>query len=49
MTALIRIRAGIFYALAEAMDEGHCDLPFEKLIPLAEKCSKCQPNSSKPR
>ena len=28
-TALIRVRAGISYALAEAMDEGHCGLPFE--------------------
>src|SRR6266446_7007221 len=36
-TALIRVRAGISYALAEAMDEGHCGLPVEELIPLAEK------------
>ena len=36
-TALIRIRAGISYALAEAMDEGHCGLPVEELIPLTEK------------
>jgi exodeoxyribonuclease V alpha subunit len=36
-TALIRVRAGISYALAEAMDEGHCGLPFEELVPLAEK------------
>ena len=26
-TALIRVRAGISYALTEAMDEGHCGLP----------------------
>ena len=26
-TAIIRLRAGISYALAEAMDEGHCGLP----------------------
>src|SRR5436190_3821522 len=26
-TALIRVRAGISYALAEAMDDGHCGLP----------------------
>src|SRR6201994_3459189 len=26
-TALVRIRAGISYALAEAMNEGHCGLP----------------------
>src|SRR5438477_8516661 len=36
-TALIRVRAGISYALAEAMDEGHCGLPFEELVPLTEK------------
>ena len=33
-TAMIRIRAGISYALTEAMDEGHCGLPTEQLIPL---------------
>ena len=26
-TAMIRVRAGIYYALSEAMDEGHCGLP----------------------
>src|SRR5690242_153005 len=36
-TALIRVRAGISYALAEAMDEGHCGLPLEELVPLTEK------------
>jgi exodeoxyribonuclease V alpha subunit len=36
-TALIRMRAGISYALAEAMDEGHCGLPTAELIPLAQK------------
>ena len=36
-TALIRVRAGISFALAEAMDEGHCGLPEEELVPLAEK------------
>jgi exodeoxyribonuclease V alpha subunit len=36
-TALIRVRAGISYALAEAMDEGHCGLPTEELLPLAQK------------
>ena len=25
------------YALTEAMDEGHCGLPTEELVPLAEK------------
>jgi exodeoxyribonuclease V alpha subunit len=36
-TALVRTRAGISYALTEAMDEGHCGLPTGELIPLAEK------------
>ncbi len=36
-TALIRVRAGISYALTEAMDEGHCGLPTEELVPLAVK------------
>ena len=36
-TAMVRICAGISYALTEAMDEGHCGLPTDQLIPLAEK------------
>jgi exodeoxyribonuclease V alpha subunit len=36
-TAMIRPRAGVSYALTEAMDEGHCGLPTDKLIPLAEE------------
>ncbi len=32
-----RVRAGISYALTEAMDEGHCGLPTDELVPLAEK------------
>jgi exodeoxyribonuclease V alpha subunit len=36
-TAMIRVRAGISYALTEAMDEGHCGLPTDQLVPLAEK------------
>jgi exodeoxyribonuclease V alpha subunit len=36
-TAMVRVRAGISYALAEAMDEGHCGLPTDKLVPLTEK------------
>src|SRR3954471_1495706 len=35
-TAMVRVRAGISYALTEAMDEGHCGLPAEELTPLAE-------------
>jgi len=36
-TAMVRVRAGISYALTEAMHEGHCGLPTEELIPLAER------------
>ena len=35
--AMIRLRAGISYALTEAMDEGHCGLPTGELTSLAEK------------
>jgi hypothetical protein len=34
-TAMIRVRAGISYALTEAMDEGHCGLPTDALLSLA--------------
>jgi exodeoxyribonuclease V alpha subunit len=36
-TAMVRVRAGISYALTEAMDEGHCGFPTEELGPLAER------------
>ncbi|GLR80273.1 ATP-dependent RecD-like DNA helicase [Azospirillum oryzae] len=36
-TAMVRVRAGIGYALAEAMDEGHCGLPVEDLEKLASE------------
>lgn len=36
-TAMVRVRAGISYALTEAMDDGHCGLPTADLVPLAEK------------
>jgi exodeoxyribonuclease V alpha subunit len=36
-TAMIRVRAGISYALTEAMGNGHCGLPLEELVPLAIK------------
>ncbi len=35
-TAMIRVRAGIGYALSEAMDDGHCGLPTNELLSLAE-------------
>ena len=34
-TEMIRVRAGIAYALAHAMDDGHCGLPVEELMALA--------------
>ena len=34
-TAMVRIRAGISYALSEAMNDGHCGLPVNELVPLA--------------
>ena len=36
-TAMIRIRAGLSYALARAMDEGHCGLPAVELEALTVK------------
>jgi exodeoxyribonuclease V alpha subunit len=36
-TAMIRARAGVGYALTEAMDEGHCGLPREQLLTMAAK------------
>jgi exodeoxyribonuclease V alpha subunit len=35
--AMIRVRAGIGYALSEAMEEGHCGLPAAELSSLTEK------------
>src|SRR5713101_1981460 len=34
--AMVRVRAGISYALAEATSDGHCGLPEEELTRLAE-------------
>jgi exodeoxyribonuclease V alpha subunit len=34
-TAMIRLRAGISFALAEATGNGHCGLPTDELVPLA--------------
>src|SRR5262249_55727501 len=36
-TAIIRVRSGISYALTEGMDEGHCGLPTDELVPSAER------------
>ena len=35
-SAMIRVRAGISYALTEAMTEGHCGLPTGELVPVVE-------------
>ena len=45
-TAMVRVRAGISYALTEAMDEGHCGQPNDELVPLAERLSRCRRNWS---
>jgi len=42
-TAMVRGRAGISYALTEAMDDGHCGLPTDELVPLAEKLLEVPP------
>src|SRR5215208_2015428 len=36
-TAMIRVRAGVSFALAEAMEEGHCGLPEEQLVALTRE------------
>ncbi|HEY0032015.1 MAG TPA: ATP-dependent RecD-like DNA helicase, partial [Devosia sp.] len=36
-TAMVRVRAGISHALTEAMDDGHCGLPRDDLLPLASE------------
>jgi hypothetical protein len=36
-TGLIRVRAGISFALADAIDDGHCGLPHEELLALTRK------------
>jgi hypothetical protein len=43
-TALIRVRAGISFALAEAMDDGHCGLPAVEIILLAQKLLDVPPD-----
>jgi len=42
--ATIRVRAGVSHALAEAMDGGHCGLPVEELVPLAERPLEVPPD-----
>ncbi len=42
-TAMIRVRAGISYALTEAMNDGHCGLPTSELTTLAVKLLEVPP------
>jgi exodeoxyribonuclease V alpha subunit len=42
-TAMIRARAGISYALAEAMGQGHCGLPRDELLSLAAELLEIPP------
>ncbi len=42
-TAMIRVRAGISFALAEATGEGHCGLPVEELGDLASSLLEVEP------
>lgn len=42
-TAPVRVEAGIGYALAEAMGEGHCGLPAEELMQLARELLEVPP------
>ena len=42
-TAMIRVRAGLGYALAEAMDEGHCGLPADELEVVTAKLIEVPP------
>ena len=46
-TAMVRVRAGIGYALTEAMDEGHCGLPEEELGPPG-RARSCPPPRAGP-
>jgi exodeoxyribonuclease V alpha subunit len=42
-TAMVRLRAGISYALTEAMGEGHCGLPVEDLKVLSARLLEVKP------
>ena len=43
-TAMIRARAGISYTLTEAVSEGHCGLPEDGLLPMAEQLLEIPPD-----
>jgi hypothetical protein len=40
--AMIRARAGISYALTEALNDGHCGLPVNELLRSPKSFSKCR-------
>ena len=42
-TAMIRLRAGVSFALAEAMDEGHCGSPTKGWFRSPRTCSRPPP------
>ena len=42
-TAMVRVRAGISYALTEAMGEGHCGLPVDDLNVLSARLLEVEP------
>jgi exodeoxyribonuclease V alpha subunit len=43
--ALIRVRTGVSYTLAEAIDEGHCGRPAEELVSLTQTLLEVAPVS----
>ena len=47
--AMVRVRAGISYALTEAMDEGHCGLPVTNWCRSPPPCSRSRRSWCKPR
>ena len=42
-TAMIRVRAGISFALTEALNEGHCGLPVNELPRSPKSCLRSRP------
>ena len=42
-TATVRLRAGVSFALTTALDEGHCGLPVDELLPRAAKLLEVDP------
>ena len=43
-TAMVRVRAGVAYALVEAMEDGHCGLPAGELLPFAAELLDVPPD-----